>query len=130
RLGMGHVFRALALAHELASHDVVIVTRSDGPYALGAEYLRRTPYRIETLTTEEQFLPYCKSRSPDITVLDVLDTSEEFVRSLAECSGFVVSFEDLGPGARLADVVINDLYTDFLPAENHWYGVQHAVLAQ
>lgn len=129
QLGMGHVFRAMALAHELASHDVVIVTRSDGPYALGAEYLRRTPYRVEILAHEEEFLPYCHRRAPDIAVLDVLDTSEALVRAVAECSGFVVSFEDLGPGARLADVVINDLYTDFLPAENHWYGVQHAVLA-
>src|SRR5690606_30931581 len=81
RLGMGHVFRAMALAHELASHDVVIATRSDGPYALGAEYLRRTPYRVEILADEDAFLPYCRRRAPDIAVLDVLDTSEALVRA-------------------------------------------------
>jgi spore coat polysaccharide biosynthesis predicted glycosyltransferase SpsG len=41
----------------------------------------------------------------------------------------LVSLEDLGPGSRLADIVINDLYTDAYPKQSHWYGVQNAILA-
>ena len=41
---------------------------------------------------------------------------------------FVVTIEDLGKGSLLADVVINDLYTDPYPSESHWYGVQYALL--
>jgi spore coat polysaccharide biosynthesis predicted glycosyltransferase SpsG/CMP-N-acetylneuraminic acid synthetase len=127
--GMGHVYRAMALANELASHSVVIATRCDGPFALGAEFLARTPYRVHRLRDNGEFVDFCWDARPDIAILDVLDTNEDFVEAVARSSGFVVSFEDLGPGARRADLVINDLYTDLLPAENHWYGVEHAVLA-
>ena len=127
--GMGHVYRAVALAHELAAHDLTIATRSDGPYALGADFLARTPYRVHRLTGTDAFLDLCRELRPDLAILDVLDTTEDLVEAVATHAGFVVNFEDLGPGARRADLVVNDLYTDFVPAENHWYGVQHAVLA-
>ena len=127
--GMGHVYRALALANELASHAPVLATRCDGPFELGADFLARTAYEVRRLRGDEGFVELCADLRPDITILDVLDTSEAFVDAVASRSGFVVSFEDLGPGARRADLVVNDLYTDFLPAESHWYGVEHAVLA-
>lgn len=128
-VGMGHVYRAVALAHELAAHDLVLVTRGDGGYALGADFLARTPYRVHRLEGQEAFLPLVETLNPDIAILDILDTEHAFVEAVARHAGFVVNFEDLGPGARRADLVVNDLYTDFLPAENHWYGVAHAVLA-
>src|SRR5690606_33738543 len=62
QLGMGHVFRSLALAHELSSHQVTIATRCDGDYALGADYLRRSPYDLELLSDETQFVLYCRRR--------------------------------------------------------------------
>ena len=129
-LGLGHVHRAQALAYELAHHDVTIVTRSDGAFELGREVLARGPYHVHELRSAEDFPDLLEALRPDITVLDVLDTDERFVRGVAGRSGFVVSIEDLGPGSRFADLVINDLYTDLYPQENHWYGVQHALLGR
>jgi len=129
-LGMGHVHRALALAYELSHHHVTLVTRCDGEFALGAEALTRSPFTVRTLASHEAFASLLEELRPDMTVLDVLDTDDEFTGSVGERSGFVVSIEDLGPGNRLADLVINDLYTDVHPQENHWYGVQHALLAR
>lgn len=128
-LGMGHVYRALALAHELAAHDVTIVTRCDGEFRVGAAFFEQQPFRCERIEGDQDFFAALDRIRPDITMLDILDTTEEFVTSVRRASGAVVSFEDLGPGARLADIVVNDLYTDFLPQENHWYGVEFAILA-
>ena len=128
-LGSGHAYRALALAEEFAEHDLRIITRSDGPYAFGFEFLDRSRYPVVPIHTDDDFFRFLDSFAPDIVALDVLDTEESYVQQVKSRAGFTVSFEDLGPGARLADIVINDLYTDFYPQPNHWYGVEFSILA-
>jgi spore coat polysaccharide biosynthesis predicted glycosyltransferase SpsG len=49
-------------------------------------------------------------RDLDVVVLDWLDTSREDVASFLEKGIRVVTFEDQGPGAALADAVISDMY--------------------
>ncbi len=127
-LGMGHVYRALALAYELSEHDLCIVTRHDGDYSLGERFLTRYPYRIESIQSEEEFIEWLGCTRPDVVILDILDTSEPYVLEVHRYSESVVSLEDLGDGTRAADVVINDLYTDLYPRRNHWYGVEYAIL--
>jgi CMP-N-acetylneuraminic acid synthetase/spore coat polysaccharide biosynthesis predicted glycosyltransferase SpsG len=128
RLGMGHVYRALALRSALADHDITLVSRTDGEYALGADFLEAAGARVRRIESEEGFFEALAHVQPDITVLDVLDTDEPFVRRVREHAGFVVSIEDLGLGGRLADIIINDLYTDPYPLANHWYGVEYSIL--
>lgn len=128
-LGMGHIYRALALTQALPEHDVRVVTRAGGEHQLGANFLRTHACRAWEIETEDDFFAVLASFKPDIVFLDVLDTTEDYVRRVAASGAVIVSLEDLGPGAQLADIVINDLYTDFYPHENHWYGVQHAILA-
>lgn len=127
-LGMGHVYRALALAHVLSEHDLRLVTRSDGDFALGADFLRRHPYELTTVADESAFIDFLADFAPDITIRDVLDSAETTMQRIKPHTRKLVALEDLGPGARLADLVINDLYTDFYPQENHWYGVENAIL--
>jgi spore coat polysaccharide biosynthesis predicted glycosyltransferase SpsG len=62
-------------------------------------------------------------------MLDVLDTTEDYIIRAHKHTGFVVSFEDLGPGTIYSDIVINDLYYDPYPQDNHWYGVEYSILA-
>jgi len=40
----------------------------------------------------------------------------------------VVNFEDLGDGAELADIVINALYENSFPTQNHYYGYRYLCL--
>lgn len=127
-LGMGHVYRALALAQELNEHNLKIVTRKDDEYQLGADFFAQHPYPLETIDDDDKFLLFLDEFQPHIVILDILDTAESFILSVKARSQKVVSLEDLGAGAYHADVVINDLYTDLYPQQNHWYGVQHAVL--
>ncbi len=128
-LGMGHLYRCMSLANELSEHDLTLVTRSDGDHLLGYERLQQSPFRVRGVADEEAFFTVLEELRPQLCVLDVLDTTATFVTRVRERSGAVVSFEDLGDGAPLADVVVNDLYTDLYPRPNHWYGVQNSVLA-
>lgn len=128
-IGMGHVYRAVALARELADHDLQIVTRADGEYKLGYSFLADQPYEIVPIRSENEFFEYIREVSPDLSILDILDTDEMYMKRVRKKTRFVVSLEDLGEGARLADIVINDLYTDLYPHSNHWYGVENAVLS-
>ncbi|MDZ4169817.1 MAG: hypothetical protein U1E26_09195 [Coriobacteriia bacterium] len=127
-LGMGHVYRALALEHALAAHDLVIVTRGDGDHALGADFLEGASSRVVRIADEEAFFALLAEREPDVVVLDILDTERAYVERVKAHAGWTVCIEDLGEGSHVADLVINDLYTDFYPRENHWYGVQYALL--
>jgi spore coat polysaccharide biosynthesis predicted glycosyltransferase SpsG len=129
KLGMGHVYRALALAQELASHNLVIATREDDGYELGATFLGQFPYRVERFRSEEAFFDFARSLRPDILMLDILDTEREYMEQLREHTAFLVTLENLGSGAQLADIVINDLYSDLYPQETHWYGVENAILS-
>jgi spore coat polysaccharide biosynthesis predicted glycosyltransferase SpsG/CMP-N-acetylneuraminic acid synthetase len=126
--GMGHVHRMLALAYELASHRVTLVTRRDGGNELGAKFLGDAPFELAAIDDEAGFLALLEQEQPDIAILDVLNTEPEYVQAVHEHARVVVNFEDLGPGARHADIVINDLYTDLSPQENHWYSVQYSIV--
>lgn len=132
-LGLGHVNRALALASELAEHQPVLVTRADGDYALGAALLAESPFEVRRLEGEAGFLPLLEELRPDLLFLDCLDSSLEAMRAAKARARRVVSFEDRGPGAAEANLVINDLYLDERLGEQlgqrQLSGVEHAILA-
>lgn len=127
--GMGHVYRAIALAQELSEHDLIIVTKEEDEYKLGANFLQQYPYHITLIDQENSFIKFLAEFQPDITIIDVLDTTKAYIKQVLAHSQFLVTLEDMGAGASLANLVINDLYTDFSPEPNHWYGIQHSILA-
>jgi UDP-2,4-diacetamido-2,4,6-trideoxy-beta-L-altropyranose hydrolase len=127
-LGFGHLYRALAIAQSIHAHSISFVTRSDGEYSLGINFLRRFNYPVLEIASNEEFLDKLHEIKPDIVINDILDTTVDYITTLKNQGCFVANFEDLGKGNILADIVINDLYPDLLPKKNHWYGVEHAIL--
>lgn len=126
-LGMGHVYRTLALAYSLARHQITIVLSDDKP--LGAEFFAEYPFEVATVESDLEFLSYARKSKADLVVLDRLDNLAEFVTLLG---GFckVVTFEDLGDGAEVADLLIADMYEHpRVPAERQLTGVENAILA-
>ena len=126
-LGMGHVYRTLALAYSLARHQITIVLSDDKP--LGAEFFAEYPFEVATVASDLEFLSFARKSKADLVVLDRLDNLAEFVTLLG---GFckVVTFEDLGDGAEVADLVIADMYEHpRVPAERQLTGVENAILA-
>lgn len=127
-LGFGHLYRSIAIAQNIHAHEICFITRSDGDYELGYNFLKDHHYPIINVDSNEDFIQQLDEIRPDIIINDILDTSEEYVSSMKDFGSFVVNFEDLGEGNRFADIVINDLYPDIYPQQNHWYGVEHAIL--
>jgi len=127
-MGFGHLYRALALAQNLTAHEVFFVTKESGEFQIGQDFLSKHHYPLLKIKDQADFLELIDQYNPEIVINDILDTQEEYVRKLKKRNLFVVNFEDLGSGNRFADVVINDLYPDLYPQENHWYGIENAIL--
>lgn len=127
-LGFGHLYRSLAIAQNIHTHDICFVTQNVNEYELGFKFLNNHHYPIIEIDSNENFLDQLSDINPDIVINDILDTDVEYMADLKKFGCFVVNFEDLGRGNRLADVVVNDLYPDIYPHENHWYGVEYAIL--
>ena len=126
-LGMGHVYRSLAMAYSLARHDLTIVLSEDKP--LGAQFFADYPFQVDTVKSDLEFLNYARKKKADLVVLDRLDNVAEFVTLLG---GFckVVTFEDLGDGAEVADMHIADMYENPKVApDKQLVGMENAVLA-
>jgi spore coat polysaccharide biosynthesis predicted glycosyltransferase SpsG/CMP-N-acetylneuraminic acid synthetase len=128
KLGFGHLYRSLAIAQNINDHDIYFVTRSDNGFDLGKVFLENHFYSVLHVKSNEDFLKKIHSLMPDIVINDILDTDAGYISSLKKLGCFVVNFEDLGDGNRIADLVINDLYPNIFPLENHWYGVEYSIL--
>jgi spore coat polysaccharide biosynthesis predicted glycosyltransferase SpsG/CMP-N-acetylneuraminic acid synthetase len=107
KLGMGHIYRALTLAHEVTHHEVIFLCNKESDVALnklaGYEYYLKSCESGEEINT-------ILSMAPDLVINDVLNTRQSDIRQLKNAGIKVVNFEDLGTGALEADLVINELY--------------------
>ncbi len=104
--GLGHVYRALTLAHRLTDHEIVFLAAEDQHLAAGVIQSRHFPVHVY----RESPLERLDGLEPDIVVNDVLDTDAETVLAMKERGWRVVNFEDMGTGVDHADVAINALY--------------------
>ena len=125
-LGMGHVYRCLTLAYSLMGHEVLFVTRSDR--TPGLEKIKASFFPCRTIARDEEFFDVLKEEKPDVIVNDCLDTSKEYIQTLKTLAPRVVTFEDLGEGAALADATINALYETPDTRENQYSGEKYIVL--
>lgn len=133
QIGMGHVYRSLALAREITDHEIVFFCEEKDQLAVngiaGADYLVETCSDAEAV--EERLLDY----RPHLLVNDVLDTSGTYVQKMRTNGSCVVNFEDLGPGSLHANLVINELYEKpcghaALPEANAVWGNEYLFLRE
>lgn len=122
-IGLGHIYRTLSLAYKLIDHDVqfAISSRSD----LGISKVAGSNFKYTIFTSEEAIFDLIKNESIDIVINDVLNTKGSFIKALKNITEKVVNFEDLGEGAKFADIVINDLYDKSNELENHYWGSKY-----
>jgi spore coat polysaccharide biosynthesis predicted glycosyltransferase SpsG len=126
-LGMGHVYRALAVAQELARHELVIVLSKD--QELGQTFFAEYPFRVELVSNDDEFAQFVRDNKTDLVILDRLNNDAKIVSDL-QATAKVVTFEDLGEGAAIADLLISDLYLNpAVSAEHQLAGVENAILA-
>ncbi len=106
-IGMGHVYRALMFAHEISEHKITFVCTRESELAVDS--LASRDYRVVRQGDEPLWQTVLAQR-PDMVINDFLNTKSAYIQKLKEASLRVVNFEDEGPGAKLADLVINALY--------------------
>mgnify|MGYP002600453741 FL=1 len=107
-IGMGHVFRSLMLAHEIANHKVFFVCTKESE--LAASNIAARDYK--TVVQQGELWEDVLALDPDLVINDMLDTPREYMEHLKAANIPVVNFEDEGPGSVLADQVVNALYEE------------------
>ena len=122
-VGMGHVYRCLTLAYKLTGHDVVFAASADSD--LGIEKIKESNFPVITVADDDEFVRILEEEAPDILVNDILDTTSEYMKMVTEHVKRVINFEDVGPGAKYADAVINALYEKGEKLHNEYYGSRY-----
>ncbi len=123
QLGMGHVYRCLTLAYKLTGHEIRFVLDKDSD--IGIEKIKESNFPIEIIENETDLIDILKEQKPDVLVNDILDTTEQYMRSVSKHVPRIVNFEDVGTGAKYADVVINALYEKGEKLHNEYYGSKY-----
>lgn len=124
-LGMGHIYHCLTLAYSLTGNEVMFVTNKSCKEGLKKIQESYMPYI--TIRNNEEFFEFLENYKPDIIVNDCLDTEKEYIKTLKKLCKKVVTIEDLGSGAKYADVVINALY-EKKNNSNEYCGEQYVCL--
>jgi CMP-N-acetylneuraminic acid synthetase/spore coat polysaccharide biosynthesis predicted glycosyltransferase SpsG len=107
-VGSGHLYHSLQLADELHDQRLRFLLKDCDEFVERALAERDDVYRTES--DLEADLMALAGAGPNVVVNDVLDTTERDVLIERACGFSVVNIEDLGPGARFADWVVNALY--------------------
>jgi CMP-N-acetylneuraminic acid synthetase/spore coat polysaccharide biosynthesis predicted glycosyltransferase SpsG len=124
-LGMGHVFRVALLANELVQHKIEFVCEEAD--ILAFEYLSTLNYKVR-MVNEGERLNEILELKPDLVINDILDTDLHYMMGLKSAGLKVVNFEDIGPGAEHADIVVNALYPNLLPSDRVLTGERYFCL--
>ncbi len=124
-IGLGHAYNMLAIAGGILEHEVIFVIDNQSDYA--AELIARHHYAI-VRQGEERLPETILALSPAVVISDRLDTDEAYMQPLAESGCLLINFEDLGPGATLADLVVNAMYPEERIVPGHYFGHRYFCL--
>ena len=106
-IGMGHVYRALMLAHEITDHKVTFVCTNKSELAVDS--LASKDYHVIRQGKEELYQTVL-SLKPDLVINDFLNTPLSYMQALKNAKIRCINFEDDGQGIKYANLVINALY--------------------
>lgn len=122
QIGLGHVFNTLTIAGELVRHSLSFLV--DERSELAASTIEAHHYRVHRQHSDD-LVEDILALGPDVVVNDRLDTGEEEMRRLKEAGLTLINFEDLGAGARLADLVVNAIYPEHERLPLHYFGARY-----
>lgn len=118
-IGMGHIYRALMLAHEINEHRITFLCTRESELAVASIAAR--DYKT-VMQQDENLADAVLALNPDLVINDILNTDHHYMHSLKNAGLRTVNFEDEGPGALLADYVINALYEEKVHDSRFCYG--------
>ena len=117
RIGSGHVHHCLQLADELAEQRLVFLLKDCDPFV--EELVSDHGHQWRNESDLQSDLKALAGPNGNVVVNDILDTGEQEVLIQRQLGFRVVNIEDLGPGAKLADWVVNALYPNDYDSGSH-----------
>ena len=125
KLGLGHAYRALTLAHLLKQHNVIFYCNEDS-----LDYCHKIiGDQFPINSYEKDILDVIDSVNVDLVINDILNTSEEFMLEFVKRNTHTINFEDLGAGSKHADLVLNELFDEPVnDYKNVLWGNKYSVL--
>jgi len=113
-IGTGHVVRCTRISETLLGYGDVDLSFLMQDNDFSKEYASGARWKVHLFP--EGDLKACakiiSAEKPDIFVMDKLDSDAGFMKMARERCRVLVSFDDLGEGARLADIVVNGIVGD------------------
>ncbi|WP_426416294.1 cytidylyltransferase domain-containing protein [Aestuariirhabdus sp. LZHN29] len=122
KVGLGHAYRALMLAHELVQYDLHFVCEERSDLAINE--IRKHNYLVHVCDAG-QLVSTITNLSPEMVINDILDTDTAYMSNLSENGIKTINFEDMGSGASIANLVINALYPHQPPLKNMLAGPKY-----
>jgi len=124
-IGMGHVYNTLLIANDILNHNIEFLV--DSKSHLAYDKISDKNYTVY-MQKNESIVEDIKHLKPDVIINDRLDTETSYVTDLKSLGVKVINFEDLGTGAKEADLVINAIYPEKEILPNHYFGHDYFVL--
>lgn len=124
-IGLGHVYNTLLIANDVLNHQVEFLV--DKQSQLAFDKIASKNYKVH-MQIENNIGSDIRRLAPDVVINDCLDTTQEYMESLKAWGIKTINFEDLGPGAQSADLVINAIYPETQVLPRHYFGHEYFVL--
>jgi len=124
-VGLGHVYNTLLIANDILNHKITFLV--DRESNLAYEIIVSKNYDV-FMQKHSNIIEDIKTLNADIVINDRLDTSLEYIEALKQMKLKIINFEDLGEGARKADLVINAIYPEKQILPNHYFGQDYFIL--
>jgi CMP-N-acetylneuraminic acid synthetase/spore coat polysaccharide biosynthesis predicted glycosyltransferase SpsG len=125
QIGLGHVYNTLLIANDILNHQVEFLV--DDKSQLAYDKIASKNYRVH-MQSQADIVEDIRRLAPDVVINDRLDTGEAYMAALKDSGISTINFEDLGPGARLADLVINAIYPEREVLPRHYFGHEYFIL--
>jgi len=124
-IGLGHVYNTLLIANDLVRHRIEFLVDSSSD--LARQKISASNYTVHMQSGAGPIDDILRLR-PDVVINDCLDTSADYVQQLKREGITVINFEDLGSGARHADLVVNAIYPEKEVLPRHYFGPKFFLL--
>lgn len=124
-IGLGHTYNTLLLANDIVDHEIVFLV--DNKSQMAFDKIKSKNYEVYKQRNAD-ILDDIKLLEPDVIINDKLDTDKEYILSLKKRAYKVINFEDLGAGAKWADLTINAIYPEDEVIPNHYFGYKYFIL--
>ena len=107
KVGLGHVYRALAIANSLKFQKIIFIT--DNTDAPNVKKIVKNKYRIIKCQKDKIIKEIIKLK-PNLVINDILSTYYKDTLHIKKQNIRIINFEDIGIGSKYADATINEIY--------------------